>query len=602
VSDITVLGLILAVVVVLFVWNRIPVEIVALGSALALAATGILPIGDALSGLGDPTVLFIAALFVVSEGLDSSGVTAWAGQRLIETAGESRVRLVVFMSLLVALFTAFISVNGAVAALLPVVVVIAIRKAMPPSQLMMPLAFAAHAGALLVLTGSPVNIIITNVATEVGGVGFGFFEFGLVGVPLLVGAIAIIVFLGPRLLPHRSAKTLPPNLSEHARTLIDHYTIHEPVARLRVPAGNPLVGTSLGDLSLADHPGLSLVGVGASSDHPTGSAVVVAGDAIIVRGSPDAARHFASANALEELPVPVAPEAADSLISRQYGAVEAVVPPRSGLVGQAVFPGMVTESGDLVILAVQRGGIDLGPEEVELVAGDVLLLQGTWDALEEHLEDPDVRVVDPVDIVRRQAVPLGLTSKAALVVLAGMVVLLATGAVTSATAGILAAIAMVLTGVVRVQQAYRAINWTTVILVGAMLPMSTAITVTGAADLIADGLLRAVGDASPYALLVGVFVITAVFGQLISNTATVLVVYPVAVVAALEMGVSYLPVLMALNVAAAAAFLTPVATPVNLMVMGPGSYRFTDYWKFGLPLLLWFMVVAVFLVPVIWPF
>jgi di/tricarboxylate transporter len=255
-----------------------------------------------------------------------------------------------------------------------------------------------------------------------------------------------------------------------------------------------------------------------------------------------------------------------------------------------------------VILAVQRGGIDLGPEEVELVAGDVLLLQGTWDALEEHLEDPDVRVVDPVDIVRRQAVPLGLTSKAALVVLAGMVVLLATGAVTSATAGILAAIAMVLTGVVRVQQAYRAINWTTVILVGAMLPMSTAITVTGAADLIADGLLRAVGDASPYALLVGVFVITAVFGQLISNTATVLVVYPVAVVAALEMGVSYLPVLMALNVAAAAAFLTPVATPVNLMVMGPGSYRFTDYWKFGLPLLLWFMVVAVFLVPVIWPF
>lgn len=183
-----------------------------------------------------------------------------------------------------------------------------------------------------------------------------------------------------------------------------------------------------------------------------------------------------------------------------------------------------------------------------------------------------------------------------------MVILLATGAVSPATAGLLAAGAMVLTGVVRPEQAYRSINWPTVILVGGMLPMSTAIAVTGADERIADVLLGVVGDAGPHALLVGIFVITAVFGQLISNTATVLVVYPVALAAAAELGVSPLPVLMSLNVAAAAAFLTPVATPVNLMVMGPGAYRFGDYWKFGLPLLLWFMAVAVILVPAVWSF
>ena len=226
----------------------------------------------------------------------------------------------------------------------------------------------------------------------------------------------------------------------------------------------------------------------------------------------------------------------------------------------------------------------------------------SWSALDEKVAGPDLLVVDKPDQVRRQVVPLGLGAREAIVILVGMVIALATGVVPSVVAGLLAAGAMVLLRVVSVDGAYRAINWTTVVLVAGMIPLSTAMTQTGAADQIADALVGAVRNAGPYALLAGLFVITAALGQLISNMATALIVIPIAVAAAAELAVSPQPVLMSVTVAAAASFLTPVATPVNMMVMGPGGYRFGDYWKLGLPLLLLFFVVAVVLVPVFWPF
>jgi di/tricarboxylate transporter len=242
----------------------------------------------------------------------------------------------------------------------------------------------------------------------------------------------------------------------------------------------------------------------------------------------------------------------------------------------------------------------MGPNETVLGVGDTLLLRGKWDALDENLEDPAVLVVDQPNLVRRQAVPLGPGAKRAIAVLLVMVVLLATGAVPPAVAGLLAAGAIVLLRVLTIEQSYRAISWTTVILVAGMIPLSTAMQESGAAEKLADGLVRIVGDAGPYALLVGLFLLTATLGQLISNMATALIVIPVAVSAAGDMSVSAKPVLMCVTVAAAASFLTPVATPANLMVMGPGGYRFGDYWKLGLPLLVLFGVVATLLVPVFW--
>jgi di/tricarboxylate transporter len=390
----------------------------------------------------------------------------------------------------------------------------------------MPLAFAAHAGSMLALTGTPVNVIVSDAAVDAGEGRFGYFEFALVGVPLLAGTIAIVVLGGERLLPHRAGRVIPPDFGRHARTLVDQY--------------------------------------GLGSDG--------------------------------------APTAPERLFTRETGVAEVVIPPRSNLVGESVFPGMVTDSGDLVIVAVQRRGQDLGPGEATLAVGDTLLLEGTWGALDENLSDPDVLVVDRPELVRRQTVPLGRGSTRALAVLAGMVVLLATGAVPAAVAGLLAAGAMILLRVVGMEQAYRSISWTTVVLVAGMLPLSTAMQVSGAAEDLADGLVDLVGGAGPRALLLGLFVLTALLGQLISNMATALIVIPIAVSAAAEMDVSVRPVLMCVTVAAAASFLTPVATPVNLMVMGPGGYRFGDYWKLGLPMVVLFGLTATLYVPLVWSF
>jgi di/tricarboxylate transporter len=293
---------------------------------------------------------------------------------------------------------------------------------------------------------------------------------------------------------------------------------------------------------------------------------------------------------------------ADRVLTRRSGVAEVVILPRSEFVGDRVFPGMVTESGDLVVLAVQRNGEDVGPEDTTLAIGDTLLLQGTWDALDRNLVDPGVLVVDAPEHIRRQAVPLGPGAKRAIGVLAGMVVPLSTGLVPAAVAGLLAGCAMVLLRVLTVEQAYRGISWTTVVLVGGMISLSTSMVETGTAETLADGLVRIVGDAGPYVLLLGLFLLTATLGQLISNMATALIVIPIAISAVADMNVSAQPVLMAVAVSAVASFLTPVATPANLMVMEPGGYRFGDYWKLGLPLLVLFGAVAVLLVPNFWPF
>jgi di/tricarboxylate transporter len=255
-----------------------------------------------------------------------------------------------------------------------------------------------------------------------------------------------------------------------------------------------------------------------------------------------------------------------------------------------------------VVLAVQRNGEDVGSEETTLAIGDTLLLQGTWDALDRNLFDPGVLVVDAPEHIRRQAVPFGPGAKRAIGVLIGMVILLSTGLVPAAVGGVLAGCAMVLLRVLTVEQAYRGISWTTVVLVGGMISRSTAMVESGAVETLADGLVRIVGDAGPYALLLALFLLTAALGQLISNMATALIVIPIAISAAADMNVSAQPVLMAVAVSAAASFLTPVATPANLMVMEPGGYRFGDYWKLGLPLLVLFGAVAVLLVPIFWSF
>ena len=511
--------LILGLAVVAFMTGRIPIAIVAVGVSVLLWFTGVLELNEALAGFGDPTVVFIAALFVVSDALDATGVTAWAGQQAISRGGTKRTGLLLTICLLVALLTALISVNGAVAALIPVVVVVAVRVGLPPSQMLMPLAFSAHAGSMLALTGTPVNIIVSDAAENGGGRAFGFFEYAAVGIPLLIGTLVIILAFGRKLLPHNQPTELPADVAVLARALRRDY---------QLPANSELMGAT-------------------------------------------------------------------------RGVTEVVIPPRSELVGTHLFPGQATPSGDLVVLAVQRAGEPITSRDSVLAVGDTLLLGGTWEDLELHTSGPEVLVVnDPASL--RRGIPMGKGAKRSLVILGAMILLLVTGWMPPAIAALLAAGAVILSGVFTPARAYKAVSWTTVLLVAGMIPLSTAFIKTGTADLIADMLLTYLGDSPAQIALLTLCVLTMVLGQMISNTATVLIMAPIAVALSVEMDVSVMPFMMALAVSGAASFLTPVATPANTMVMEPGAYKFGDYWKLGFPLLLLFLAVAVLWVPVVWPF
>ena len=594
-TDAAIVYLVLAALVVLFVWNKVPVEIVALSAPLALLATGVITVEQTFAGFGDTTVIFIAALFIVSAGIDMTGVTTWAGQWMVARAGASRTRLMVVMMLIVAALTALIGVNGSVAALLPMVVLVAVRLDIPASKLLMPLAFGAHAGSQLVLTGTPIHILVSNAAVEAGEAGFSYFEFAPVGIPLVVAAVGIVLWVGGRLLPDREPETITPDLSGHARTLIEHYGLGDGLAKLEIPEGSPLVGTPASqlasDVEIIDVTGL-IGSIVSTTPMPEGAVITV-------RGTTQAVDDLVAEHGLVRRPYALGGR--EALMDRRVGVVELVIPPRSPIIGEHVFPGETTSSGDFVVMAVQRQGENIESEGTRLGVGDTVLLQGTWDAL-DRFEPSNALVVDDPGEVRRQAVPLGPGSLRAILSMLGMVVLLATGVVSPAVSAVLAVGALILSRVMTMRQAYRSVNWTIVVMVAALIPVSVAVEESGVAADIAGGLVELVGGAGPYALLLGLFVITAIFGQLISNTATALIMIPIAITAATDFGISVRPVMMSLTVAAAGAFLTPIATAANLMVMEPAGYKFADYWKLGLPMLLLFMAAAVFLVPVFWPF
>jgi di/tricarboxylate transporter len=602
VSDVAIVFAVISVAVVLFVWNKIPPVIVGVGVSLALFFTGILSTNEALAGFGDPTIVLIASLFVVAAGLEVSGVTTWAGKLLVEKSAGSVTRAFVLLMLLTAVATATISVNGTVAALMPVVIVVAVRLGVPTSQLLIPLCFASHSATMLTLLGAPLNVLGSQTAKDAGYGGIGFFEFAVAGVPMLIGSMAIMLLTRRFLLPHRNGESLPADFSAHAQTLVEQYQLEDGLHRLQVRPSSPYVGVPRGDLDLRAYSGLSFVAIQDSeSSKPLQRDAVAAGDVLLVRGDKDMAgrlavdRHLAFRLGGSE-------GVAETLFNKGSGLAEVVIPPRSKLIGQTAFAGMSARDGDLIVLAVQRGGENIGAGPATLAVGDHLLLQGTWHALEKHLADPQVLVVDSPEVVRRQAVSLGHRAWEAIAVLVALIILLVGGWFPAALAALVCAVALVLLRVLTIPQVYKGIDWNTCILIGGMMPLATAMSKTGTAQVIADGLIHLVGDAGPRALIAGLFVVTLAFGQLMSNTAIALVMLPIAAATGTETGISPMPLIIATIIASHAALFTPIATPVNLMVLGPGGYRFGDYWKFGFPLAAWWLVVALTVVPLYWRF
>ncbi len=585
---------VLIAAIVCFTANLAPVGVVAVGCSLALLACGLVDTKTTLSGFGDPVVIFIATLFVVAEGLDASGLTAWVGRRIADSSGSSRLVLVPVVLVTTALLGALITPNGAAVAMIPVVLAVARAGGLRPGTLLMPVAFAASAGALLTLSGSVVNVMVSQEAQTITGRGFGFFEFAGAGVFLVVGTVLVTLVAG-RLVPAGEGGQIARDFGSHLDTLLHDYDIRRGFSRLRVGSRfDP--GSTARDLEARGAEVYAVQGPdggvrGLDDGLEQGDLVLVAGEAPRVDDLSDVASLVVEHR-------PLTADTRDRMVHDAEGLAEVIVPPRSMLAGKRFVTGM--RRGDITVLGLRRGGRDVGTRAVRLAEGDTLLLHGPWAAIHQLEESDDIVLVDSPEALRRQIAPLGTRAVLAGSVTLVMVVLLATGVVTPAVAGLIGAVGMVLLRVITPNEAYRAISWQTVVLIGGMIPLSVAIRTSGTADLLADGVVHLVGGGHQVLVLAVVFVVTAFLGQVVSNTATALIMIPIVVSIAQASGIDVRMMLMSLAVAAGASLITPIATPANMMVGAAAGYRFQDYWRFGgVTMVVWF-AVAVFLVPIIW--
>lgn len=379
-------------------------------------------------------------------------------------------------------------------------------------------------------------------------------------------------------------------MSGHADTLVEHYTLEQGFYRLLAPVDSNLLGVAPEDVPLPE--GLTLVGVQHADGEPgLVGQQVAADDVFVVSGDSERVTAFVTAHGLRVVATPLTRATREALLSRDAGVAEVVVPPRSPMIGDRLFPGQA-RSG-LTVLEIRRFGHSTGPRPTDVDEGDLVLLHGPWGAIEALAKEDGLLLVNDPEAVRRQNAPLGRKAWLSLGVLATQVA-------SPAIATLVGAGLMVLTRVVTPNQAYRAVSWQTIVLIGGLIPLSTAISTSGAADLVAGRIVDAVGRNGPRVLLAVLFLVTLGLGQVVSNAATVLIIAPIAVAAGQASGVGPAPVLMMVAVAGAASFLTPIATPANMIVMGAAGYRFGDYWRLGLVLSAAWFVVAISLIPLIW--
>ncbi len=626
---------ILIVTIVLFIVDKLRVDIVAMLALLALVLTDLISTDQALAGFANSTVVTIAGLFVVGEGLFRTGVADWLGDKLLTLAGSSQTRLLVMLMLGTALLSGFLSNTGTVAVLLPVAVATAWRIRSLPSKLLIPLAFAASIGGMLTLIGTPPNIVITNSLKEMGLPPFGFFEYGLIGLPLLLVGIGYMLLAGQRWLPARRIGLREETPSFSPAELAEAYHLDGALFRLRVRRGSSLVGQTLGQAGLGRDYGVNVVRIErapaaeARLNLPTQRAldsisetfgmrppdpdtlipgaktVIYVDDILVVEGSAEPVERMALRFNLGLQPINGdGSQPPEQWLSREIGLAEALLTPRSALIGQTIAEADFGEKYNVRVLAISRRGQpveDIPLTSLRLTFGDALLVRGTWRAIEVMQRESRNFVV--VGQPAAMAKPGGLTPQAliALAAMLAMLLMMLTGLVPTVMAVLITALIMVLGGCVNMTEAYRAVNWESVILIAAMLPMSTALEITGGATFIANGLVNTLGVLHPLLLLGGVFVMTTAFTQVISNTATTVLVAPIAIQAAANLGIDPHPVMMMVAVGASSAFLTPIASPVNTLVLTPGGYNFGDFVKAGLPLLFIFLVISLLLVPLIWP-
>jgi di/tricarboxylate transporter len=611
---------ILAVAIILFITEWLRVDVVALGVVVVLMLTGILTTSEAISGFSSTAVLTIASLFVVGGAVMQTGLAGTIGRRILTIAGDSQTRLIIVIMAAVALLSGFMSDTGTVAVLLPAILSLALNAKISPSKLLLPLAFSALLGGAMTLIGTPPNIIVSDVLREAGLEPFQFFDYTPIGLILLVIGIGYMLLVGFRLLPDNQPKQDVQRV-ETPEELIELYKLPDNLFRLRVRRSSPVVGESLKNSGIRQDYRMNILEILRDSDprelaklgerriiiasdpasiSPEPRTVLAAGDLLIVQGE---ANEISFAAAQLNLGLQPA-ERSDhkALVNTEIGLAEILLPPRSRLVGKTIVDARVGTLYHLTVLGIRRPGVE---EELDLKAtplrfGDTLLVQGAWEdilALRRRRRD-FVVMGQPEEMI---GAPARKKAPIALLILAGMLLLMITNLLPVAAASMLAGLAMVLTGCLTIDDAYEAVDWKSIVLIAGMLPMAIALEKVGLVELAANGLTTSFGSMSPLVVMGSLFLITSLFTQVLSNTATTVLIAPIALAAAQTMGLQPHAFLMAVAIAASMAFASPVASPVNTLVMGAGNYKFSDYIKVGVPLILLTMVIAVLVLPLLWP-
>jgi len=606
---------ILIITIALFIWGKLPPDIVALISMLSLFITGILDSKETLSGFSNPTVIMIAALFIIGEGLSQTGWTALAGKKFVEWAGKSVPKLLIIITLGSGILSGFVSNTGTVATLMPLTISSAWSIGTMPSKILMPVAFGSNTGGLLTLTGTPPNIIASNALVEAGFEGFSFFEFSLIGLPLLIIALLYFRFIGYKLLPDNKTNNRPVDIESTLHKWIEAYKIDDDYYRLRIRSLSPLINTTMAEWQFEKefnitiirlkrrHPNV-LKGIHPFIEFPTPNIDMRYHDIITVKGETQAINKLMITFRLGLLPLePIKDELKHNLINQEVGMTEVLVTPKSFLVGRKIRRGNYFKRYGIQLLAASRNSKPLLDRVILVKAGDAFLLRGTWENIELLKEQHENFVIcgSPEGMAKNVE---NLTSKSyiALASLLLMIILLVFKIVPGSIAALISAGVILLTGCVPISKAYKGISWTSVIMIAAMIPMGIALQKTGTAQMIANGLVTYLGAIHPIMLLGGVFLLTTTFSQVINNSATAVLMAPIALLAASSLNISPEPFMIAVAISASTAFLTPIGTTTNAMVMTAGGYKFMNYFKVGGPLLVLFFIITLLLVPLIWPF
>ncbi|MDH5412710.1 MAG: SLC13 family permease [Flavobacteriaceae bacterium] len=607
--------IILIITIALFIWGKFTPDIVALLSMLSLYIFGILDAKETLSGFSNPTVIMIAALFIIGEGLSQTGWTAQAGQKFVQWAGKSFPKLLVILTLGSGVLSGFVSNTGTVATLLPVTISSAWKMGTLPSKVLMPVAFGSNTGGLLTLTGTPPNIIVSNALVETGKEGFSFFEFGLIGFPLLIIALVYFRYVGHKLLPKNQTNNKPVDIDSTIHNWIEAYKIEDDYYRLRIRSLSPLIGTTFSDWDFERkfnvkvirlkrrHPN-RLKGTRPFIEFPTPTDDMRYHDIITVKGETEAINRLMITFRLGLLPLePIADELKHNLINQEVGMTEVLVTPKSFLVGRKIQLGNYFKRFGVQLLGASRNNKPYLEKEIVVRAGDGFIIRGTWEDIDNLKGQHENLVIcgSPEGMAKNVE---NLTSKSyiSMVALLIMILLLVFNIVPGSIAALISAGIVILTGCIPISKAYNAVSWTSVIMIGAMIPMGIALQKTGAAQIAANSLVTSLGSIHPIMLLGGVFLLTTGLSQVINNSATAVLMAPIAILAASTLQLSPEPFMIAVAISASTAFLTPVGTTTNAMVMSAGGYTFVDYLKVGAPLLLIFLIVTLILVPLIWPF